>query len=133
MIIDCGNNIPMCNHNIPMEIPHFNTKLQHTKGSCITSLSTVVLTSRDCQGKLWLPKTCPKITLKQYYNKNCLQMYWYNLTKAKNQFKNPIGFWKFLKHQLFVWQTEGLPAIKPTSSKCTGPILSITKALPSVT
>ena len=30
-----------------------------------------------------------KTTLKQYYHKNWPQIYWYNLTKAKNQFKPP--------------------------------------------
>ena len=36
----------------------------------ILSLSTVVLNSRDYQGKLWLPKNAPqKTTLKQYYHK----------------------------------------------------------------
>ena len=36
----------------------------------VVSLSTVVLNSRDCQGKLWLPKNVPqKTTLKQYYHK----------------------------------------------------------------
>ena len=38
----------------------------------VLSLSTVVLNSRDCQGKLWLPKKMrpEKTTLKQYYHQN---------------------------------------------------------------
>ena len=51
------------------------------------SLSTVVLNSRDCQGKIWLPKNAPQKN--NTITKNCPSMYWYNLTKAKNRFKKP--------------------------------------------
>ena len=47
----------------------------------------VVRDSRGCQGKLWLPKSAP---WKNNFNTMLSQkLYWYDLAKARNQFKKP--------------------------------------------
>ena len=54
VIINCGNNIPMCNHNIPMEIPHSNEKLYHI---LIQSCSTLREVVSHSIGKLYHSNT----------------------------------------------------------------------------
>ena len=60
-------------------------------------------------------------------------MYWYNATKSKNRFKkhkDKSGVeLSDLKISKTTFSSDGLPAVRPTSVRHMGPILSITKAL----
>ena len=104
-------------------------------------LSMVVLNSRDFQGKLWLPKNVPKnnfITiLSQKTVHKCigttLQRLKIDSKSLKTRLEWSYQILKISKTTTFLsaGQPDSLPAVRPTSTRRTGPILSTTKTLAS--
>ena len=99
------------------------------------SLNTVVLTSRECQGKLWLPKKCAPKNLKTMLSQKtvhtCIGTTLPRLKIDLKSLKTCLEWsYRILKifetiYQFFICR----PTVRPTNARPMGPVLSTRKVL----